>query len=85
MGVALRQSGKTASRAALSGLAIGVALALVTLPASLAARDGQAGAPEGAPLSVAMPTLPPPLASGPAPDLELLFTSQVAGWIEPCG
>jgi hypothetical protein len=32
-----------------------------------------------------MPTLPPPLAAGPIPDLELLFTSQVAGWIEPCG
>jgi len=27
----------------------------------------------------------PTIASGPAPDLDLLFTAQVAGWIEPCG
>jgi hypothetical protein len=66
-------------------LAISVALGLVALPANLKARDGQAGAPEGAPVSVAMPATPPPLASGPTPDLDLLFTSQVAGWIEPCG
>lgn len=25
------------------------------------------------------------VAGGPAPDLDLLFTAQVAGWIEPCG
>ena len=28
---------------------------------------------------------PPPLPPGPAPDLALVFTAQVAGWIEPCG
>lgn len=60
-------------------------LALAALPASVVARDGQAGAPPEAPQSVATPTQDPPLASGPVPDLELLFTSQVAGWIEPCG
>jgi hypothetical protein len=27
----------------------------------------------------------PPLAAGPAPDLDLLFTAQVVGWLEPCG
>ncbi len=27
----------------------------------------------------------PPLPSGPAPDLDLLFTGQVAGYVEPCG
>ncbi len=27
----------------------------------------------------------PPLPGGPAPDLDLVFTAQVAGWIEPCG
>jgi hypothetical protein len=30
-------------------------------------------------------TLDPPLLPGPTPDLDLLFTAQVAGWIEPCG
>ena len=29
--------------------------------------------------------IPPPLAPGPIPDLDLLFTAEVAGWIEPCG
>jgi len=29
--------------------------------------------------------LPPPLAAGPAADLDLVFTAQVAGWLEPCG
>lgn len=41
-----------------------------------------------------LPNLPPHpapeepvalVAGGPAPDLDLLFTAQVAGWIEPCG
>jgi hypothetical protein len=41
-----------------------------------------------------IPNLPPQpappepvalVAGGPAPDLDLLFTAQVAGWIEPCG
>jgi len=31
------------------------------------------------------PQVPPPLPAGPAPDLDLVFSSQVAGWIEPCG
>ncbi len=26
-----------------------------------------------------------PLPQGPAPDLALVYTSQVKGWIEPCG
>jgi len=30
-------------------------------------------------------TYPPPLAEGPAPDLDLVFTAQVIGWVEPCG
>jgi hypothetical protein len=81
----LKQSGQETSRAAWTGPAIVMALALAALPASVVARDGQAGAPPEAPQSVAMPTLPPPLASGPIPDLDLLFTAQVAGWIEPCG
>lgn len=27
----------------------------------------------------------PTIAGGPAPDLDLVFTAQVTGWIEPCG
>ena len=27
----------------------------------------------------------PPLPPGPAPDLNLVFTGQVAGYVEPCG
>lgn len=38
-----------------------------------------------APAAPAEPKLPPPLPQGPAPDLDLVFTNQVIGWIEPCG
>jgi hypothetical protein len=31
------------------------------------------------------PGIRPPLDTGPAPDLNLVFTAQVKGWIEPCG
>ena len=31
------------------------------------------------------PARPVSLPAGPAPDLDLVFTSQVIGWIEPCG
>jgi hypothetical protein len=31
------------------------------------------------------PAVPPPLPSGPAPDLDLVFTAEVAGYVEPCG
>ncbi len=31
------------------------------------------------------PGIRPPLDTGPAPDLNLVFTAQVRGWIEPCG
>jgi hypothetical protein len=38
-------------------------------------------------ISVQVPPAPsePPLPAGPAPDLDLVFTAQVAGWLEPCG
>lgn len=28
---------------------------------------------------------PAPLESGPDPDLSMVFTAQVAGWLDPCG
>lgn len=31
------------------------------------------------------PARPALIPGGPAPDLNLVFTSQVVGWIEPCG
>jgi len=31
------------------------------------------------------PAVTPPLPAGPAPDLDLVFTAQVAGYVEPCG
>ncbi|PYT17426.1 MAG: hypothetical protein DMF51_02545 [Acidobacteria bacterium] len=50
------------------------------------------GAPQpagaGASLSTETPSAPaiaPPLPPGPAPDLDLVFTDQVIGYIEPCG
>jgi hypothetical protein len=41
-----------------------------------------------APQSAARPAAPQarsPLARGPVPDLNIVFTAQVIGWIEPCG
>ena len=60
-----------------------------------AAGFGEArGAGEGVP-QLPLPTpafqgaapgmMPPPLPAGAPPDLDLVFTAQVAGWIEPCG
>ena len=45
------------------------------------------GAPplEAPPPAPGVMALPPPLAAGPAADLDLVFTAQVAGWLEPCG
>jgi hypothetical protein len=33
----------------------------------------------------AKPATAPPLPGGPAPDLALVFTDQVVGYVEPCG
>jgi hypothetical protein len=43
---------------------------------------GQGTSPETAPPPE---SVPPPLPPGPAPDLDLVFTNHVVGWIEPCG
>lgn len=46
------------------------------------AQPPGAGSSLGAP---AKPAAPPPLPAGPAPDLALVFTDQVVGYVEPCG
>jgi len=68
-----------------------VLIAAVLATARAGDRQGTAPAAPampGAGLSVPTPEpvkAPPPLAPGPAPDLDLVFTSHVIGWIEPCG
>jgi hypothetical protein len=45
-----------------------------------------AAPPQEAPPAVSeTAVVAPPLPPGPAPDLNLVFTSQVVGWVEPCG
>ena len=54
---------------------------------------GTFAAPRAAPQEPSVPVppapapvaLPPPLSTGPAADLDLVFTAQVAGYVEPCG
>jgi hypothetical protein len=52
---------------------------------------GAIAAPGAAPQEQSVPgpsspaVLPPPLPAGPAPDLDLVFTAEVAGYVEPCG
>ncbi len=72
-----------------------VLLSILFLAAVLTAARarGRQEAPPGPPIEgmtapsppPQAPTMPPPLPGGQAPDLDLVFTSQVAGWIEPCG
>jgi hypothetical protein len=42
----------------------------------------QQAQPQAPPTPAAMP---PPLPTGPAPDLDFVFTAEVAGYVEPCG
>ena len=64
---------------------------LLALPALAAAAALGAADPPALPVQpLSLPgaiqgAMPPPLPSGPVPDLDLIFTAQVAGWIEPCG
>lgn len=52
------------------------------------AQGNQAAQPPGpgiAAAAQARPAVAPPLPAGPAPDLALVFTDQVVGYVEPCG
>lgn len=76
--------GWTRGSGRLGALVLLVAAALVAFPLLGAAPDTPPAPSQGQ--SLAQPTPPlPAIAGGPAPDLDLLFTAQVTGWIEPCG
>jgi hypothetical protein len=60
----------------------------VVFLALLGAVTGPGAAPQQPSTLPGPPTAPalaPPLPAGPAPDLDLVFTGQVAGYVEPCG
>jgi len=59
----------------------GLFLAVVLVGGPDASVPGQSLPSTVAPPAAAAPPLP----SGPAPDLDLVFTGQVAGYVEPCG
>jgi hypothetical protein len=63
-------------------LPVALALAVVAVIAGPPAAPQEQSVPAtpGSPAA-----LPPPLATGPAPDLDLVFTAEVAGYVEPCG
>jgi hypothetical protein len=69
-------------------LACGFAVLTAVLSQAQAPPPGVPPRPGVIPNLPPQPAPPEPVAlvaGGPAPDLDLLFTAQVAGWIEPCG
>jgi len=62
-------------------------LTLATLVAVIVAIPGHAAAQDQSVPAAPAPgsAMPPPLPSGPAPDLDLVFTAEVVGYVEPCG
>lgn len=67
-------------------MAVSAALALVAgliLPAG-GLRQSAVAAPPAGTEPAARPARSP-LAPGPVPDLDIAFTAQANGWIEPCG
>ncbi len=53
-------------------------------PAQVIPQPTGAGAGQSTEIPLA-PEIAAPLPAGPAPDLNLVFTDQVIGYIEPCG
>jgi hypothetical protein len=76
-----------------NGVPVKVTLAALVLAAAGGrpadpAQGNQAAQPPGPGIPAAAPARPamaPPLPAGPAPDLTLVFTDQVIGYVEPCG
>ncbi|HUD70506.1 MAG TPA: hypothetical protein VMQ62_00975 [Dongiaceae bacterium] len=80
----MKSGGRTKLPGSVAGARLPFAI-LLAIAAVAALLLGGADAPAvESPMSTAKP-LEAPLAPGPTPDLDLLFTAQVAGWIEPCG
>jgi len=71
---------------AFAGVVTPLVLVLLALGAAVARQSEPAPAPASVP---AAPTDPldsgPLVAAGPAPDLVLLYTGSVVGFVEPCG
>jgi hypothetical protein len=67
----------------LPALVVTATLAVGLAPA--APQETPAPPAQGMSLPAGAPQAAPPLPGGTAPDLDLVVTSQVAGWIEPCG
>lgn len=63
------------------------AIALLILPLGGGGVDGaQQGRGQSSPIRILPPQPPEPLVrGGPEPDLEMLFTSEVHGFYQPCG
>lgn len=65
------------------------ALGLIVLSALWLAGDSRASIAAAQAPATRAPTAaaprPVPLARGPEADFNLVFSAQVAGWIEPCG
>jgi hypothetical protein len=66
-------------------LAVVVILALAETLAPAVPEEPPATPPAGMSFPAGPPATPPPLPGGSAPDLNLVVTANVAGWIEPCG
>jgi len=49
------------------------------------AGAGAAAQEQSTPAASSPAAVPPPLPTGPAADLDLVFTAEVAGYVEPCG
>ena len=81
-----RRTDRRAAPAGAPALATTLTAGALIMAAAALAFIGSAGAQQ--PISVAVPPTPPeppPLQTGPVPDLDLIFSAQVAGWVEPCG
>ena len=84
-----RQDGREAdgSRTRPNGpalVSLAALLVVLSLPALLPGQVPPGQVPQQG-TSLPAPQFNPTIPPGPAPDLDLLFTAQVAGWIEPCG
>ena len=69
----------------LRNAALLVILAVALVPLTAGEKPPQIAQGMSTPATPWSDYMSAPLPGGPAPDLDLVFTSQVLGWIEPCG